>query len=45
LAARNINTALLGVDSENPSGALRLYQSEGFMLRHRSVTFSKWIAS
>lgn len=43
LVAKGMETALLGVDSENPSGALQLYQSEGFNLRHRSVSFSKWL--
>jgi mycothiol synthase len=45
LARYGMDTVLLGVDSENPSGALRLYQSEGFQLRHRSVAFSKCLES
>lgn len=43
LAQKGMDMALLGVDSENPSGALQLYQSEDFRLRHRSVAFSKWL--
>lgn len=36
LKAKGMDTALLGVDSENPSGALNLYQSVGF---HKRYTF------
>ncbi|MDX2239814.1 MAG: GNAT family N-acetyltransferase [Leptolyngbyaceae cyanobacterium bins.302] len=41
LQAHGMNTALLGVDSENPSGALALYQSVGFQKRHTSFAFVK----
>ena len=41
LQAQDLDTALLGVDSENPSGALRLYQSVGFQKRYSSIAFVK----
>ena len=34
-------TAFLGVDSENPSGALQLYKSVGFSQRDSTTTFAK----
>jgi mycothiol synthase len=43
LKARGMETALLGVDSENPSGALRLYQSVGFQKRYTFLTYGKEI--
>jgi GNAT superfamily N-acetyltransferase len=43
LQARGMEMALLGVDSENPSGALRLYQSVGFQKRYTFLTFGKEI--
>lgn len=41
LKAQGMDTALLGVDSENPSNALRLYQSVGFQQRYRSIAYVK----
>lgn len=41
LQAQGMDTALLGVDSENPSGALKLYQSVGFQKRYSSIAFVK----
>ncbi|HET6261920.1 MAG TPA: GNAT family N-acetyltransferase [Chloroflexia bacterium] len=36
-----MDTAVLGVDAENPSGALRLYESVGFKQVRSSTTYSK----
>ena len=36
-----MDTAVLGVDAENPSGALRLYEAVGFKQVKSSTTFSK----
>jgi ribosomal protein S18 acetylase RimI-like enzyme len=36
-----MDTATLGVDAENPSGALRLYESIGFKQVRSSTTYSK----
>ncbi len=41
LKAIGVETALLGVDSENPSGAVRLYESVGFSKLHTSIAYSK----
>ncbi|NJL23478.1 MAG: GNAT family N-acetyltransferase [Leptolyngbyaceae cyanobacterium SM1_3_5] len=41
LQAKGIETALLGVDSQNPSGALRLYESVGFRKRYTNITYCK----
>jgi mycothiol synthase len=41
LKAKGMDTAVLGVDSENPSGALKLYQSVGFQLRYSFISFVK----
>jgi len=41
LAIANLDTALLGVDANNPSGALGLYQSVGFEAFRRFIVFSK----
>lgn len=45
LRAAGVDTALLGVDSENPSGALRLYESVGFTKRHTSIAYAKEVRS
>ena len=39
--ARGMTTAGLGVDSENPSGALGLYESVGFRQKEHSVAYRK----
>lgn len=41
LKAIGVETALLGVDSENPSGALRLYESVGFSKLYTSIAYAK----
>ena len=41
LKDEGMDTAVLGVDAENPSGALRLYESVGFANVRTSVTYSK----
>lgn len=41
LKAKGVETALLGVDAENPSGALRLYESVGFRKRYTSIAYCK----
>ncbi len=38
LRSAGMDTALLGVDSESPTGANRLYESVGFRIRSRDVT-------
>lgn len=43
LAARGMDTALLGVDVDNPNGALGLYQSAGFDAFRRFIVFSKTV--
>jgi mycothiol synthase len=44
LRARGMTEAALGVDTENPSGALRLYERCGFRPVSRSATYRKRIA-
>jgi len=39
LQANGVDTARLRVDSENPSGALRLYESVGFRSIHTNISF------
>jgi len=41
LKAKGMDTAVLGVDSQNPSGALKLYQSVGFEQRYSFISFVK----
>ena len=41
LKAKGVDTALLGVDAENPSGALRLYESAGFRQLFTSIAYCK----
>jgi mycothiol synthase len=41
LRARGMTEAVLGVDTENPSGALRLYEAMGFEPIARSTTYEK----
>jgi ribosomal protein S18 acetylase RimI-like enzyme len=43
LRAKGMETALLGVDSENPSSAMGLYESVGFRKRHTIVSHLKII--
>ena len=33
--------AMLGVDLDNPNGALGLYQSLGFVVHHRAATYRR----
>lgn len=41
LKDEGMRTARLGVDAENPSGALRLYESVGFVVTQKRVSYSK----
>ncbi len=41
LAERGIEVAALGVDADNPSGALRLYESLGFAVTERASAWRK----
>lgn len=41
LAARGVEEACLGVDAENLSGAVRLYERMGFVTYHSGVTYRK----
>jgi mycothiol synthase len=41
LKADGVDTAILGVDAENPSGALRLYESVGFHKVYTTVAYCK----
>jgi mycothiol synthase len=41
LAGRGMQTAALGVDADNPSGALHLYESFGFAVTERSTAYRK----
>jgi len=41
LKAKGMDSAILGVDAENPSGALRLYESVGFEKVHTSISYVK----
>ena len=42
--ARGIRRSTLGVDSENPSGATRLYERAGMHVESESVTYEKELA-
>lgn len=44
LKAAGVDTALLGVDSRNPSGALRLYESVGFQKQHTRTIYVRDVA-
>src|SRR3954453_4538917 len=39
LRSAGLDTALLGVDSESPTGANKLYESVGFRMRDRSFSY------
>jgi mycothiol synthase len=41
LRERGLDEAILGVDADNPQGALGLYESVGFALHRRSVVYRK----
>jgi mycothiol synthase len=41
LADRGMDTAVLGVDADNPSGALRLYESCGFAVTDRAAAWQR----
>ena len=41
LRAAGMDEAMLGVDAENPTGALGLYESIGFVVKDRGYTFRK----
>jgi mycothiol synthase len=41
LAERGMDTAALGVDADNPSGALRLYEAHGFAVTERGTAWRK----
>lgn len=42
--ARGLSRVSLGVDSENPTGATRLYERAGMHVEHESVTYEKALA-
>jgi mycothiol synthase len=41
LRERGLTSAMLGVDADNPTGALKLYQSVGFEVVHRATAWRK----
>ena len=41
LAGRGMDTAALGVDADNPSGALHLYESHGFAVTERGTAWRR----
>jgi ribosomal protein S18 acetylase RimI-like enzyme len=41
LRAGGVDTALLGVDADNPTGAGRLYESVGFLKLHTWIPYEK----
>jgi len=41
LRERGITNASLGVDADNPSGALGLYEDLGFAIEYRSMAWRK----
>ena len=41
LASEGMEVAALGVDADNPSGALRLYQSHGFEVTSRGSAWRR----
>jgi len=41
LAERGMDTAALGVDADNPSGALRLYEAHGFAVTERGAAWRR----
>lgn len=41
LAERQMDVAMLGVDADNPSGALRLYESFGFAVSDRATAYRR----
>ena len=41
LRRRGIEEALLGVDAENPNGALALYEGRGFEVKVRAMCYRK----
>jgi ribosomal protein S18 acetylase RimI-like enzyme len=41
--AKRIDSAVLGVDSENPTGALKLYEHLGFEVVKRYISFAKTV--
>lgn len=45
LKAAGVETAILGVDAENPSGALRLYESTGFHKIRNSISYVRDVRS
>jgi ribosomal protein S18 acetylase RimI-like enzyme len=45
VAAAGMTEAMLGVDAENPTGALGLYEGLGFEVDHRSMTYRRSIGA
>jgi len=41
LRERGMSSAWLGVDADNPTGALRLYEKHGFAVDLRSTAYRK----
>jgi mycothiol synthase len=44
LRERGMTAAILGVDADNPTGALGLYERAGFEVEHRSIAWRKPLA-
>ncbi|MDQ6683387.1 MAG: GNAT family N-acetyltransferase [Chloroflexota bacterium] len=44
LAAAGMASAVLGVDSENPTGAMRVYEKNGFVVERRAAAYRKPLA-
>jgi mycothiol synthase len=45
LKAKGMEIAILGVDAQNPSGALNFYESIGFEKRHTTIDYLKYLES
>ncbi|MBL8966704.1 MAG: GNAT family N-acetyltransferase [Spirochaetaceae bacterium] len=45
LAAAGMDEAFLGVDEENPSGAMRFYESLGYVAVRKDTWHRKWLAA
>jgi ribosomal protein S18 acetylase RimI-like enzyme len=41
LRERGMAEAVLGVDADNPTGALGVYEANGFAVNHRELSYRK----